>query len=264
LTLWSRNPNYTGYELRRIATQLRDDLKQDADTSELTITGGQKRQVKIYLDPSKLRAYKTTPLQILQVLGNANIRLASGTFPAGNEEYVVETGGFLNNVQDIGKVVVAVAEGKPVYLSNLADITDGPAEISDYVLMNFGPGSPEKQAGAYEAVTIAIAKKKGTNATDLSNRLLQKVQALKGNIIPLDVEITTTRNYGDTAKDKSDELLKHMFIAAVSVTVLIVAGGYYRGARNAGPDHFYHLYLRLYAQSRHVICADILNRYPCG
>ena len=221
ITLWSKNTNFTGYELRRIATQLRDDIKQDADTSEITITGGQKRQVKINLDPSKLRAYKTTPMQIMQMLGNANFKLASGTYPAGNEEFVVETGGFLDSAQDVGKIVVNVADGKPVYLGNIADITDGPEEISNYVLMNFGPAWPEKQAGTYEAVTIAVAKKKGTNATDLSNRILEKIEALKGAVIPLDVTVTTTRNYGDTAKEKSDELLKHMFIAAVSVTVLI-------------------------------------------
>jgi multidrug efflux pump subunit AcrB len=221
ITLWSKNANFTGYELRRIATQLRDDIKQDADTSEITITGGQKRQVKINLDPSKLRAYKTTPMQIMQMLGNANFKLASGTYPAGNEEFVVETGGFLDNAQDVGKIVVNVVDGKPVYLGNIADITDGPEEISSYVFMNFGPGSPEKQAGTYEAVTIAVAKKKGTNATDLSNRILSKIDSLKGDVIPLDVTVTTTRNYGDTAKEKSDELLKHMFIAAVSVTVLI-------------------------------------------
>jgi len=221
VTLWSKNPNYTGYELRRIATQLRDDIKQDADASEITITGGQKRQVKISLDPSKLRAYKMTSLQILGVLGGMNFNLASGTFPAANEEFVVETGGFLNSAQDVGKVVVNVVDGKPVYLGNLADITDGPEEISSYVLMNFGPAWPEKQAGTYEAVTISVAKKKGTNATDLSHRLLKKIEALKGGVIPLDVSATTTRNYGDTAKEKSDELLKHMFIAAVSVTILI-------------------------------------------
>ncbi len=221
LTLWSKNPDYTGYELRRIATQLQDDIKQDADTSEITIIGGQKRQVKVYLDPAKLKAYKTTPLQIMNALGQANYNLASGTFPSGNEEIVVETGGFLKNAQDIGKVVIAVTNGKPVYLDSLADISDGPEEISNYVLMNFGKGSDEKQTGTFEAVTIAIAKKKGTNATDLSNRILEKIDALKGVVIPLDVNVATTRNYGDTAKEKSDELLKHMFIAAVSVTILI-------------------------------------------
>jgi multidrug efflux pump subunit AcrB len=221
VTLWSKNPNYTGYELRRIATQMLDDIKQDADTSEVTIIGGQKRQVKIYLDPSKLKAYQTTTMQIMQVLGSVNYKLPSGTFPAANEEFVVETGDFLNSAQDVGNIVVNVVEGRPVYLSNIADITDGPEEISNYVLMNFGLTGGEKQAGTYEAVTIAVAKKKGTNATNLSHRLLKKIEAIKGDVIPLDVSVTTTRNYGETAKEKSDELLKHMFIAAVSVTILI-------------------------------------------
>jgi multidrug efflux pump subunit AcrB len=221
LTLWSKNPNYTGYELRRVATQVEDYIKEDPDTGEITITGGQKRQVKINLDTSKLRAYKTTPLQITRALKGANFNLSSGAFTSGNEEFAVETGSFLNNAQDVGRIVVSITDGKPVYLSSVAEITDGPEEVSNYVLMNFGPGSDEKQKGTLEAVTISMAKKKGTNATDLSNRILTKINSLKGTVIPLDVQITVTRNYGDTAKEKSDELLKHMLLAAISVTILI-------------------------------------------
>jgi multidrug efflux pump subunit AcrB len=221
LTLWSRNPNYTGYELRRIATQLHDDIKQDADASEVTIIGGQKRQIKIALDPAKLKAYQTTALSIMQALGSVNYKLPSGSIPVANEELAVETGDFLSSIEDVGRIVVNVSDGRPVYLNNLAEITDGPQEISDYVLMNFGRTGGDNPAGTYEAVTIAIAKKKGTNATDFSHRILKKVNALKGDIIPTDVSVTTTRNYGDTAREKSDELLKHMLIAAVSVTILI-------------------------------------------
>jgi multidrug efflux pump subunit AcrB len=222
LTLWSKNPAYTGYELRRIAAELCDNLKQDPDTRDITITGGQKRRVTISLDPAKLKAYQTTASQIMRVLGSANYRLISGAFPSGNEQFVVETGGFLNNAQDVGRVVVNVSNLKPVQLKDLAQITDGPEEISNYVLTNSKPETSEKHnSDTYEAVTISIAKKKGTNATDLSNRILEKTKALRGVVIPVDVEITTTRNYGYTAKEKVDELLKHMLIAAVSVTVLI-------------------------------------------
>jgi multidrug efflux pump subunit AcrB len=222
LTLWSKNPAYTGYELRRIAAELCDNLKQDPDTRDITITGGQKRRVTISLDPAKLKAYQTTASQIMRVLGSANYRLISGAFPSGNEQFVVETGGFLNNAQDVGRVVVNVSNLKPVQLKDLAQITDGPEEISNYVLTNSKPETSEKHnSDTYEAVTISIAKKKGTNATDLSNRILEKTKTLRGVVIPVDVEITTTRNYGYTAKEKVDELLKHMLIAAVSVTVLI-------------------------------------------
>jgi multidrug efflux pump subunit AcrB len=222
LTLWSNSPAYTGYELRRVAAELCDNLKQDPDSRDITITGGQKRRVTISLDPAKLRTYQTTAPQIMRVLGSANYRLISGSFPAGNEQFVVETGGFLNNAQDVGRVVVNVSNSKPVQLKDLAQITDGPEEISNYILTNSKPQAGEKHNNsAYEAVTISIAKKKGTNATDLSNRILEKTKSLRGVIIPIDVEITTTRNYGYTAKEKVDELLKHMLIAAVSVTVLI-------------------------------------------
>jgi multidrug efflux pump subunit AcrB len=221
LTLWSKNSNYTGYELRRIAAQLSDILKQDPDASELTLTGGQKRQIRIALDPGRLRNYNTTALQIAQKLSMANSVIASGKLPADNREFLVETGGFLSSAEDVGNVIVNVFQDKVVYLRDVADVTDGPQEVSSYVFMNAGPANPQKDTLSHEAVTISVAKKKGTNATYIAQRLLDKVQAVKGGIIPSDVEITTTRNYGDSAKEKSNELLKHMFIAAFSVTVLI-------------------------------------------
>jgi multidrug efflux pump subunit AcrB len=220
-TLWSKNPNYSGYELRRVAAELCDTLKQDNDAAEFTITGGQRRQLKISLEPIKLRTYNTTALGIMQMLEKANFKLSSGAFPSNNQEFLVETGGLISSKEDAAKVVVNVFNDKAVYLSDVADITDGPEEIKNYVFMNLGPAWQGKDFGSYEAVTISIAKKKGTNATYIADRLLEKVEAVKGEILPSDVEITTTRNYGETAKEKSNELLEHMFIAAISVTVLI-------------------------------------------
>lgn len=221
LTLWSRIPNYTGYELRRIASQISDELKQDRDIADLNITGGQRRQVKISLDPGKLRKYSTTPLQIANMLALANYKLPSGAFQSGNREFLVETGGFLNDSEDVGKIVVNVTDGKAVYLEDVAEITDGPEDVSNYVFMNTGPAWPDKDTGTYEAVTMSISKKKGTNATHVTERTLEKIKALKGGLVPADITVTTTRNYGDTAKEKSNTLLEHMFIAAVSVTILI-------------------------------------------
>lgn len=221
-TLWS--DKYTGYELRRVAVEIADELKKDSDIAEFNIIGGQKRQVRINLEPSRLRAYNISPLQITDILQKANFVLPSGTFPSSNKELLVETGGFLKDAQEVGNVVVGVFNGRPVYLREVAKITDGPEEPSNYVFIGFGPASDEIKSfnnGQYEAVTIAIAKKKGTNATHIAERALKKIEAIKGNIIPSDIQITTTRNYGDTAKEKSDELLEHMFIAAISVTILI-------------------------------------------
>ncbi|BCB96839.1 multidrug transporter AcrB [Dissulfurispira thermophila] len=228
-TLWS--DRYTGYELRRVAVEVADELKKDNDISEFTIIGGQRRQVKISLEPSRLRAYNISPLQITAMLQKANFILPSGAFSTLNKELLVETGGFLKDAQEVGNIVVGIFNGRPIYLREVAKITDAPEEPANYVFMGFGPsaenisnqesGVKNLKNGQYEAVTIAIAKKKGTNATHIAERAIKKIEAIRGSIIPSDIEITTTRNYGDTAKEKSDELLEHMFIAAISVTILI-------------------------------------------
>ncbi len=222
-TLWS--PRYHGYELRRVALDVVDQLKKDPDVGEFHVTGGQRRQVKITVDPLRLRAYNTSPLSVFEALKKGNFLLPSGDLPSNNRQLTVETGGFLSKPEEIGDLVATVHDGRPVYLRDIAEVADEAEEPSDYVFMGFGPAARTEPrtsgASLYEAVTISVAKKKGTNATHIAERALQKIEALKGNTIPSDVEITTTRNYGETAKDKSDELLKHMLLAAISVTLLI-------------------------------------------
>lgn len=218
-TFWS--DLYDGYELRRVAYEVADELKKDKDVSEFKIIGGQKRQIRINLEPLKLKAYSLGPLTIAGALEKANFTLGGGAFPSGNEEYVVETGGFLKSPEEVGDVVVGLHNGRPVYLRDVAVISDGPEEPSNYIFIGFGEASGRNRSGLSEAVTVTLAKKKGTNATHIAERIHEKLEALKGDIIPPGVEIETTRNYGETAREKSDELLKHMFIAALSVTFLI-------------------------------------------
>ena len=218
-TFWSGS--YSGFDLRRVAQEVGDELKKDKDVAEFQVIGGQKRQLRITADPLRLRAFHLTLRQIEEVLGRSNFLTPSGRFPSGNLEYLVETGGFLKNSEEVGNLVIKVAEGRPVYLKDVARITDGPEEPANYVFMGFGPASTRDRGGLFEAVTLSIAKKKGTNATQIAGRAMEKIEALKGNLIPSGVEVTTTRNYGQTAKEKSDELLKHMFLAALSVTILI-------------------------------------------
>ena len=219
-TLWSSR--YNGYELRRVAAELCEELKKDTDIGEFRITGGQRRQVRITMEPAKLRAYGISPLQIERALAQSNLLTASGAFPQGTRQLTVETGGFLQRPEEIGQLVVAAVDNRPVFLKDVATVTDGPEEPGDYVFMGFGPGrGKEAPAGLEQAVTLSIAKKKGTNATHIAERAHRRIEALKGNLIPTGVEVTTTRNYGETAKDKSDELLKHMLIAALSVTLLV-------------------------------------------
>ncbi|MGB5219058.1 MAG: efflux RND transporter permease subunit [Smithella sp.] len=226
LTLWSKSPQYTGYELRRVALELCGELKKNANVSEFSIIGGQRRQVRVTLDPQRLRAYNLSAFQIMNALEKTNIVVQSGKFSAGNNETVVETGRFLKDAQDVGNLVLHVFNGKPVYLKDVAKVSEGPEEASNYVFMGMGPAADKKgltgdPAGQYEAVTIAIAKQKGANASVVAEDALQKVEALKKHLIPHDVQVTVTRNYGETAKDKSDELLYHMLIATFSVIILI-------------------------------------------
>lgn len=226
LTLWSENKNYSGYELRRIATALCEEIKKNKDVSEFSVIGGQRRQVRMILDPSRLRAYNTSSFQIMNSLQKANFVIPSGTFPSENREFIVQTGEFLKDAEEVGSLVVSVFNERPVYLRNVALIKDGPEEPSNYVFMGLGPSAEKKgikgnRSENYEAVTIAISKKKGANASIVAHEALRKIEALKGSLIPSDVNVTVTRNYGDTAKEKSDELLEHMLIATISVIILI-------------------------------------------
>ena len=225
-TLWSSR--YNGYELRRVAQEVCEEVKKDKDVSETGVIGGQKRQVRIVLDPARLKAYSSSSFQIIGALQKANFILPSGAFSSGNREYLVETGAFLKNIDEIGALVIGVLDGKPVYLRDVAQIKDGPEEPSNYVFMGLGPEAEKKgissaypKSGQYEAVTLTLSKKKGANASIVADEAIKKIDALKGNLIPSDIEVTTTRNYGETAKEKSNELLEHLFIASLSVIILI-------------------------------------------
>ncbi len=225
-TLWS--DRYGGYELRRIAEEVCNEIKKDKNVSETSVIGGQRRQVRIVLDPARLQAYHTSPFQIIGALQKANFMLPSGAFSEGNREYLVETGGLLKNADEVGSLVTGIFNGRPVYLRDVAAVSDGPEEPADYVFMGLGPAAPEKgispkysHSGQYEAVTLTVSKKKGANASIVADEAIKKIEALRGSYIPAGVEVTTTRNYGDTAKEKSNELLEHLLIASLSVVVLI-------------------------------------------
>jgi len=219
LTLWGRN--YDSYHVRRIAGELENSLKPLDGVSETKIIGGEPRQVRVVLDTQRLTAYGLTPGAIVAQLQNTNSRGQAGSFARDNREFQVEAGTFFTTLEDLRHVVVGVHAGRAVYLRDVAEkIQDGPAEPDTYVLFANSRGGAE-QKPEYPAVTITFSKRKGTNATDISRRLLNNVNALRGYVLPNDLNITVTRNYGETAKDKSDELLKHLLIATLSVTFLI-------------------------------------------
>ena len=212
LTLTSKR--YGDFELRRIAAQVHDSIKQVPDVSVVSLIGGQRREIKVELDAAKLAAYALTPLQVIGALGASNQRLDAGAYASGNRELLLETGEFLRSAEDVRSVVAGVANGKPVFVRDVADVRDGGEEPSQYVRYSAGQGFDP-------AVTIAVSKRKGTNAVVVADNVLRRIEPLKGSVIPPDVTVAITRNYGDTAAGKSNELLWHMFIAVVSVSLLI-------------------------------------------
>jgi multidrug efflux pump subunit AcrB len=221
LTLWGAH--YNGYQLRQMAEEVQHTIRQVPDVSETTLIGGQPRAMRVVLSSAKLSAFGISPETVVERLKAANARTQAGEFAEGNQEIRVDAGNLFRDTADLSGVVLGVANGRPIYLRDVADkIVDGPAEPHDYVL--FGTTRASVHGGAaqeYPAVTITIAKRKGTNATDISNAVLQRVAEMHGVTLPADVTITTTRNYGATAKAKSDELLKHLLLATLSVTFLI-------------------------------------------
>ncbi|HVM61113.1 MAG TPA: efflux RND transporter permease subunit [Verrucomicrobiae bacterium] len=229
LTLWSKRYNH--YDLRRVAAQLDAEIAQVKNVSVTTLIGGYRRQVRVTLDSGKLAAYHRDPLRVTQMLQSANQQLNEGSFAADNRDVQVDTGGFLKDADDVGSVVVGVFAGKPVYVRDIATVVDGAEEPDQYVLFGEGAAVAQGSKSEYPAVTISVAKRKGANAIWVVEDVMRKVDSLKGRIIPHDVEVTVTRNYGQTAEEKSNELLFHMAIAVVGVTVLI---GFVLGWRESG------------------------------
>ncbi|MBI3661743.1 MAG: efflux RND transporter permease subunit [Acidobacteria bacterium] len=220
LALTLHGKAYDAFALRRIAGEMDQAVKQVDDVSETTLIGGQRRQLKVTLDAQRLAAYRTSPAAIAQAFQVSNRRVAAGSFAQGNQEIAVEAGRFVGDVEDAKRLVVGVASGRPVYLGDVATLEDGPEEPVSYVLYGSGGGA-EKKSGEEPAVTLTVAKRKGTNATNVARSVIETVERLRGTAIPRDVAISVTRNYGETAKHKSDELLKHLLLATLSVTLLV-------------------------------------------
>lgn len=226
---------YDAFTLRRIAAQVHDQIKEVPDVSEVKLIGGQRRRIRVSLDAARMAGFNIAPAMIAPLLEQSNRQLQTGSFAAGNREMLVETGGFLHTAEEVGAVVVGVFNNRPIYLRDVAKIEDGAEEASDYVMFGLGEremgGQGDGETGrvstangserVQQAVTISVAKRKGKNAIEIADKVLEKVRHLKGSLIPGEVTVTTTRNYGETAAEKSNELLLHMLIAILSVAVLI-------------------------------------------
>jgi multidrug efflux pump subunit AcrB len=220
LALTFHSSRYDHYTLRRVAAQVNDAIKSVSKVAETTLIGGTRRQVKVLFDPLLLAASNLTVTELATTIQQANRQDYSGNLLSGNREILLQTGKFLSSAREVGRLVVGVHDGHPVYLDEVAKILDGPEEPNNYVL--FGKTGESGGQGPEAAVTLSIAKRPGANAVSVVKEVQRKVDSLKGTLIPADIEVTVTRNYGATAAEKSNELLLHMGIAVFGVAMLIL------------------------------------------
>ncbi len=261
----------TDAHLRRVAEAVLEEVKKAPATAGGFLVGGRTRELRVQLDPTRLKAYGLDPLQIAGAIRSEHVAQPAGRFSSGNKEYLLESGRFLRSKEELDSVVVGVGQldtrlgtagggfsrevsaerrsesraatdaagaARPIYLRQVADVIDGPAEATQYVWFGRGPASREALGVRREAsgmspspsplapdespaVTIAIAKQPGTNAVTVSREVVRKINELKGRLIPSDVRVTVTRDYGETADEKANELLWHLGIAVAAVVAFL-------------------------------------------
>ncbi len=220
LTFWS--DSYGPYQLRRVAGQVADELKKIENIGDVNLSGGLKRQLRIVLDKEKLEQYRVTPLQIARQIKASNSQVTAGSFQQNNSEFIVKSGKFLKTADDVRNVVVGIYNSGAVYLKDVAEVIDGPEEVENYTFFGYGAAKhDDERKGEYPAVTLTVAKRKGTDATALADKVLQKVDALKGSVITSGITVTETRSYGETASEKVFTLLEHLIGAVVAVTIVV-------------------------------------------
>ncbi len=216
LALTLHSATHDHLELRRLAAQLEEMVKSVPQVAETTLIGGTRRAVRVQFDPAALAARSLTPGQLTAALQGANRQTHAGSRPFANAEVLLETGTFLRDAHDVGSVVVGVSDGRPVYLRDVATIADSAEEPANYVLH----GSVDTPFEP--AVTLSLAKRAGANAIDVVDAVLAQVESVRGTLLPADVSVAITRDYGHTAAEKSNELLLHMGIAVFGVALLIL------------------------------------------
>jgi multidrug efflux pump subunit AcrB len=217
LTLFSRNPATGAYDLERVAHSVEAELKRVPGTREVLTTGGPGRAVRVEIDPTRMASRGVTVTDLRGALQAANLGLPVGELLSGNRSVAVESGPFLKDAREVGELVVSVHDGKPVFLQDVATVVDGPLPAAHYVWH----GTGGKAGGEFPAVTIGITKKAGENAIDVADAVMQRVAALRNAVIPADIEVAETRNYGATANDKAIKLIQKLLFATAAVVALV-------------------------------------------
>jgi multidrug efflux pump subunit AcrB len=267
VTLTLTGAQTDGYALRRVGEELVERLAAVKNTSRAYVVGGEPRQVHVYLDPARMQAYGVSPLEIARAIRGANVTVTAGDFTRGDETFVVEAGEAFRTPRELRDLVVRVVDEHPVFLKDVADVEDGPAEVVSYVRHGWGPGrgfaahegatgqlvgAPASASAAASvaaniaadtaegdvkggaaspppdiaqpAVTIAIAKQKGSNAVWVARDVIAEAERLRAEMIPDDMELVITRNFGLTADEKVNELVEALAVAVFIVIALLTLG----------------------------------------
>ena len=220
LTLFTEDPATGPYDLERVAHSIETDLKRVPGTRDVTTIGGPGRAIMVEIDPARMATLGVTVADLRQTLLSANASLPAGELLAGNRAVAIEAGGFLRDADDVAALLVSVDAGRPVFVADVATVREGAPPATRYVRHGVA-GRDGQAASDHPAVTIAITKKPGENAIDVARAVLDRVESLRNTVIPAQVQVAQTRNYGATAQDKARQLIQKLLFATASVVALV-------------------------------------------
>ena len=224
LALWSNKPEQTSdFDLRRLADEISTYLQAIENTSEVNVTGGRPRTIRILPSPESLAARQSTPADIVSALQVSNVLQSIGYWALGNTSFVLESGDFIRDIDELRQTVINVVDGQPVFLQDVARIVDGPEEPDSYSWIDFSTRHAEFKAGQgnYPMVAISVAKQRGSNAVRVSRDVHQLIDKLKQTLLPSDVQVEVLRDYGETANEKVNNLTSSLAFAVFTVVVFI-------------------------------------------
>jgi multidrug efflux pump subunit AcrB len=226
VTLWSEDQNIDDSMLRTLAQDVLQRLEEVPDSGSGFVVGGRAEQIRVEVSPERLSGFGVSAEEVANTIRTANSEKSAGNVEGSNSSFNVYTGAFLRNAQDVSNLVVAIKDGSPVYVRDVAWVYQAPEETSKIATFSTGPAHDSSTPEAIDspAVTIAVAKKIGSNGVTVANELIKKLDSLKGRLIPDNVQVSITRNYGKSANDKVNELLRALFEATVAVSVLCLIG----------------------------------------
>lgn len=224
LGLWSDAPELSSdYELRRIADELSTYIQAVSNTSAVNVTGGRPRTIRILPQPESLAARQSTSVDIINALQVSNILQRAGSWSLSNESVLLESGDFIRSVDELKQSVINVVDGTPVFLQDVAEVVDGPAEPSHYSWIDFSPNHPAYKSTQHNLpmVTISVAKQRGSNAVRVAEDVHQLIADLQQQFIPDEIHVEVLRDYGATANEKVDNLTSSLLFAVFTVVVFI-------------------------------------------